>query len=91
MSRVIKLVTGNVLSTQPNKVTEIRQILASTLQRLNIELEQVRLDLLEIQGSSEEVILAKIQEAATKAEGILICEDTCLGFNALGGLPGPYM
>lgn len=91
MSRVLKLVTGNVLPTQPNKVLEIRQILEATLQKLGIELEQVNLDLEEIQGSAEEVIGAKIREAARKDGGVVLCEDTSLGFKALGGLPGPYM
>ena len=91
MSRVLKLVTGNVLCTQPNKVLEIKQILEATLQRLGIELQQVSLDLEEIQGSAEEVILAKIREAARKDGGVVMCEDTSLGFKALGGLPGPYM
>lgn len=96
MSRVLKLVTGNVAHRQPNKVAETQQILGATLERLGITLVRVDIDCMrhsveEIQGSAEEVILAKIKEAVKKDGGVVMCEDTSLCFKALGGLPGPYM
>lgn len=42
----------------------------------------------EYQGSPEEVCREKCKEAAKTIEGPVIIEDTCLCFNALGGLPG---
>ncbi len=48
-------------------------------------------DLPEYQGSPEEVVREKCAEAARRIQGPVIVEDTCLCFNALGGLPGPYI
>ena len=43
---------------------------------------------LEYQGTPEEVCREKCKEAAKTIVGPVIIEDTCLCFNALGGLPG---
>ena len=48
-------------------------------------------DLPEYQGTPEEVVREKCLEAARRIQGPVIVEDTCLCFNALGGLPGPYI
>lgn len=48
-------------------------------------------DLPEYQGTPEEVVREKCAEAARRIQGPVIVEDTCLCFNALGGLPGPYI
>ena len=48
-------------------------------------------DLPEYQGTPEEVVREKCLEAAKRIQGPVIVEDTCLCFNALGGLPGPYI
>lgn len=56
----------------------------------------------ELQGEPEEISVEKckiaIQELKQNAElagkykdAYILVEDTCLCFNALGGLPGPYM
>lgn len=45
----------------------------------------------ELQGSIEEIATAKCKEAAKRINGPVIVEDTALCFNALGGLPGPYI
>jgi inosine triphosphate pyrophosphatase len=51
----------------------------------------------ELQGEPEEISAEKCKlasEAIEKAFGKslpVICEDTCLCFNALKGLPGPYI
>lgn len=49
------------------------------------------LDLLEIQGTVEEVTIHKAQSAADLVGGPVLVEDTCLGFTALNNLPGPYV
>ncbi|KAG2461385.1 ITPA pyrophosphatase, partial [Polypterus senegalus] len=45
----------------------------------------------EYQGEPDEISIQKCQEAARQVDGPVIVEDTCLCFNALGGLPGPYI
>uniref|UniRef100_A0A671UZX7 Inosine triphosphatase (nucleoside triphosphate pyrophosphatase) n=1 Tax=Sparus aurata TaxID=8175 RepID=A0A671UZX7_SPAAU len=45
----------------------------------------------EYQGEPDEISIQKCKEAAKEIDGPVIVEDTCLCFNALGGLPGPYI
>lgn len=45
----------------------------------------------ELQGEPKEIAREKCRIAAEKVNAPLIVEDTSLCFNALGGLPGPYM
>ncbi|NWW70803.1 ITPA pyrophosphatase, partial [Climacteris rufus] len=45
----------------------------------------------EYQGEPDEISVQKCREAARQVQGPVIVEDTCLCFNALGGLPGPYI
>ena len=49
------------------------------------------LDLPEYQGTPEEVARTKCEEAAKHIQGPVLVEDTSLCFNALGGMPGPYI
>ena len=46
------------------------------------------LDLPEYQGTPEEVSIKKCKTAASILRSPVIVEDTCLCFNAFGGLPG---
>lgn len=45
----------------------------------------------ELQGEVDDICRIKCQEAAKHVKGPVIVEDTCLAFNALKGLPGPYI
>ena len=45
----------------------------------------------EIQGTTQEVALAKVKKAAEILNGPCITEDTALCFKAMGGLPGAYI
>jgi len=45
----------------------------------------------EVQGSTQEVAIAKCRRAAELLGGPCITEDTALCFKALNGLPGPYI
>ena len=45
----------------------------------------------EYQGEPDEISIAKCKEAARLVKAPVIVEDTCLCFNALGGMPGPYI
>lgn len=50
-----------------------------------------KVDLPELQGEVDEISRLKCKEAARIVKGPVIVEDTCLCFNALKGLPGPYI
>jgi inosine triphosphate pyrophosphatase len=75
----IKFITGN-----QGKFEEALHILEGW------ELEHIKLDLIEIQGTSEEVIRAKAKSALSQLNTPLIVEDVSLCFAALNGMPGPY-
>lgn len=48
-------------------------------------------DLEEIQGTSEEIACRKARDAAAIVGGPVVVEDMALCFDALGGMPGPYV
>jgi len=78
-------VTGNA-----NKLAEVKTIIETHLPSVRLVSESI--DLPELQGEPEEISLEKCK-IASKALGnrAVIVEDTCLCFNALKGLPGPYI
>ncbi|KAF7636383.1 Inosine triphosphate pyrophosphatase [Meloidogyne graminicola] len=69
-----------------NKLKELKAILGN-----NFNVEHVALDLPEFQGEPDEIVTKKCELASKQIEGPVIVEDTCLCFNAFGGLPGPYI
>lgn len=91
MSKVITFVTGN-----PNKRKEVVSILGGKdteegsvvsgyiIKNCDVEIE-------EIQGSIDEVTIHKAKAAANQIKGPVLVEDTCLAFNGLNDLPGPYI
>ncbi|KAG0166040.1 nucleoside triphosphate pyrophosphohydrolase ham1 [Apophysomyces sp. BC1034] len=79
--RKVVFVTGN-----KNKLVEVQQILAGT-----IDVESHKVDLPELQGTSQDIAKQKCKLAAETLNGPCITEDTCLCFNAMNGLPGPYI
>jgi len=75
-------VTGN-----PKKAEEVSQILGKQFPIVaygNIELP-------ELQGEPEEISIDKCKFAVKHLNAPVIVEDTCLCYNALKGLPGPYI
>ncbi|ETS76709.1 hypothetical protein PFICI_12096 [Pestalotiopsis fici W106-1] len=78
---IVNFITGNA-----NKLREVKHILEPA-----ITVNSQSVDLPELQGTVEEVTLEKCRVAAQQVGGPVLVEDTCLCFNALGGLPGPYM
>ncbi|XP_022084352.1 inosine triphosphate pyrophosphatase-like isoform X2 [Acanthaster planci] len=74
-------VTGNA-----KKLEEVVAILGD---KFNVTSRNI--DLPEFQGEPEDISIAKCREAVKHVKGPVIVEDTCLCFNALGGLPGPYI
>ncbi|PVU95969.1 hypothetical protein BB559_002553 [Furculomyces boomerangus] len=77
----VTFVTGN-----KNKLAEVVKIIGDSLQ-----LDSKDVDIVEIQGTAEEITIHKCLEAAKVVNGPVIIEDTGLCFNALNGLPGPYV
>ena len=83
MSKTITFVTGNA-----KKLEEFVAILGANFPH---KVVSSPIDLPEFQGTPEEVSIEKCKEAARRVKGPVIVEDTSLCFNALGGLPGPYI
>ena len=83
MSRTLTFVTGNA-----KKLEEIKSILGN---KFPYKVDSIRIDLPELQGEIEDIITEKAKEAARRVKGAIVVEDTCLCFNALNGLPGPYI
>lgn len=78
--------TVNFITGNANKLREVRNILEPA-----ISVSSQSVDLPELQGTVEDVTREKCREAARRVGGPVIVEDTCLCFDSLGGLPGPYM
>ncbi|XP_021367805.1 inosine triphosphate pyrophosphatase-like isoform X2 [Mizuhopecten yessoensis] len=79
----ITLVTGN-----QKKLEEFIHILGNDFKFKVISKD---IDLPEYQGEPEEVARLKCRMAAEHIQGPVLIEDTSLCFNALGGMPGPYI
>ncbi|XP_055375718.1 inosine triphosphate pyrophosphatase [Condylostylus longicornis] len=83
MARALTFVTGNA-----KKLQELIAILGPDFPR---KLESRKIDLPELQGEIDEICKKKCKEAVQKVKGPVLVEDTCLCFNSLKGLPGPYI
>jgi ribokinase/non-canonical purine NTP pyrophosphatase (RdgB/HAM1 family) len=81
----ITFVTGN-----KKKLEEIKQILSGG-QDSPFELTNQKIELPELQGDPAEIAKEKCRLAAEAVHGPVFTEDTSLCFNALNGLPGPYI
>ena len=84
MSRkTLTFVTGNA-----KKLEEVITILGGT--SFPYDVVSQKIDLPEYQGTPQEICIEKCREAAKHTQGPVITEDTCLCFNAMGGMPGMY-
>ncbi|CAO2822046.1 unnamed protein product [Amaranthus hypochondriacus] len=81
LPKPVTFVTGN-----PKKLEEFKAIFGQS-----IPFQSLKLDLPELQGEPEDISKEKARLAATQVNGPVLVEDTCLCFNALKGLPGPYI
>jgi inosine triphosphate pyrophosphatase len=81
MARVVTLVTGNA-----GKLREFQEVLGG-----HVDLKSSDIDLPELQGEIHEILIGKYNLAREKVSGPIVIEDTSLCFNALNGLPGPYV
>ena len=76
----IVFITGN-----KHKASEVQLVLNDR------EVIMHDIDLPEIQGSSEEIIRHKAEHAKQFIKGPFIVEDSGLEYDALNGMPGPYV
>lgn len=83
MSKPIVFVTGNV-----KKLEEFVAILGKNFP---LEIISKKIDLPEYQGEIDDICKNKCRAAVDLIKGPVIIEDTCLCFNAMNGLPGPYI
>lgn len=83
MAKPIVFVTGN-----RKKLEETISILGNDFPR---ELVNKEIDLPEYQGDADDICIAKCRAAYEVVKGPVIVEDTCLCFNAMSGMPGPYI
>ncbi|XP_014274378.1 inosine triphosphate pyrophosphatase [Halyomorpha halys] len=83
MSQRVVFVTGNA-----RKFEEVTQILGPDVP---FTLTSQNIDLPELQGDIIDISKKKCREASKHVKGPVVVEDTCLCFDALGGLPGPYV
>jgi inosine triphosphate pyrophosphatase len=79
----ITFVTGN-----KKKLEEVVRIMGTGLP---YTIQNRRIDLPELQGEPDQICREKCSLAAERVGGAVITEDTSLCFNALNGLPGPYI
>lgn len=79
----IYFITGNA-----NKLKEFTQIIGDIGK---YELSSKNVDLPEYQGEPEEIAREKCMAALELVKAPVLVEDTSLCFNALHGLPGPYI
>lgn len=78
--KAITFVTSNI-----NKYNEVKEMIP------DINIIQKDIPLVEIQEKHEEIVRQKCGLAAYKLNEPVLIEDTSLEFNALNGLPGPYI
>lgn len=76
----------NFVTSNANKLREVKAMLEPI-----VEVRSHALDIEEVQGTITEVTRSKCRKAAEIINGPVLVEDTALCFNALAGLPGPYM
>ena len=81
--RAFTFVTGNA-----KKLEEVRAILGSAFP---FPLANRAVDLPELQGEPEAIAVEKCRLASEQVDGPVMVEDTSLCFDALHGLPGPYI
>merc|ERR1712100_500370 len=80
MGKTLTFVTGNA-----NKLKEFVKVMG------DINVVSHAVDLPELQGEPDDISREKCKLAAEAIQGPVCVEDTSLCFNALNGLPGPYI
>lgn len=87
----ITFVTGNAKKLEEVKLFFAKSSPGGDASELPFTLINQKIDLPELQGEPIEISREKCRLAAEHACGPVITEDTSLCFEALNGLPGPYI
>jgi inosine triphosphate pyrophosphatase len=82
----LTFITGN-----KKKLEEFMSIMDGTELATYYEVDNKSIDLDELQGEPEFIARRKVKEAAKHCDNAVVTEDVSLCFNALKGLPGPYI
>jgi len=82
----VTFVTGN-----QNKLKEVQKIVEKKITDGRVTIVAQSIDLPELQGEMREIVQEKCRLAARQVDGPVLVEDTSLCFNAMDGLPGPYI
>jgi len=82
---LLTFVTGN-----KGKLREVTRILQEDT-NFDFEVVSSDIDLPELQGTPTDISIAKCLVAQQQISGPVFIEDVCLCYNALGGMPGPYI
>ena len=72
-------------------LTYKRQFIIYSTSLFLAQITNDKTDLPEFQGEIDDIAIEKCRLAAEHVKGPVITEDTSLCFNALGGMPGPYI
>jgi len=95
IGKQVTFVTGN-----KKKVEEIERLIVTSIPTakggrdimgLPFRVTNRKIDLPELQGDPIDIAIEKCKLAAIEVNGPVFSEDTCLCFNALNGMPGPYI
>ncbi len=73
-------ITGN-----QNKADYLAKLLGMPIEHQKIELDEIQ------SASLEEIVTHKVKQAYEIVKKPVLVEDVALGFDALGGLPGPFI
>jgi inosine triphosphate pyrophosphatase len=82
----LTFITGN-----KKKLEEFMSIMEGSELQTSYTVTNKEINLDELQGDAEFIAKRKVKEAAKHVDTPAITEDVSLCFNALKGLPGPYM
>lgn len=81
----ITFITGN-----KKKLEEFCAIMTGNIAQA-YDVQNLKLDLDELQGDPQKIALNKVKTASKLTGKACLTEDVSLCFNALNGLPGPYI
>jgi len=73
------------VTSNPGKLREARSLLPVPIENLAVDLDEIQ------SVSVKEVSLHKLAQARRHVDGPVFVEDVALGFDALGGFPGPFV
>jgi inosine triphosphate pyrophosphatase len=79
------------VTRKESKVKELNAIIGKTLEEKQVQLTNVSFEVDEVQGELLDIVIKKAKFSAGQANAPVLVEEVSLGFEALKGLPGPYI